>query len=141
MQKTSSIICSAIGNKGHRGKTLLALFILLLTLSVVFGESAQQATLEQKTAPAVASISVVKSSPDLLIRSLLFERVQKPCWIRLAENQRQSHSTVRAVYTTPLNIISSYKSARQDGQTEPEIPVLFSKSLQSNSPPGLIQRL
>lgn len=89
-----------------------------------------------------------KASPDsgspfgpTQITSLLFDRVQKPCWLRLAEYQRQAQSIYRTSYITKLNIISDYKYINQDEQNTSVVPSVFSKNLISNSPPGLIQRL
>lgn len=91
----------------------------------------------------VEPISLLPSeqAPIPFITRLLFDRIQKPCWLRLADIQRQSNGVLRYAHGTRLNIITIGRLVQQDTQSPPEIHASFSKNLISNSPPGLIQRL
>ncbi len=99
--------------------------------------------------PFYANASINSTEPssrplgtsDLLIKSLLLGRSQKPIWLRLAESQRQPHGFIRTLHATSICIATAYRFAHQYMQSGPSIPVVFSRSLQSNSPPGFFPRL
>lgn len=79
--------------------------------------------------------------PGRLITGLLCDCIQQPCWMQLAQNQRQIHGFARNGYGTQLTGSGGCKLAQQGGQLKLAIVQSLSGSLSSLSPPGLISRL
>jgi hypothetical protein len=138
-------------------KLSVVLLTVLLALSIIsVGHAEAKALFEQRPAEVnAASPGSVSSSPhsdgldslsfptdlDIMILALSFVRTQETYWVRATDYQRQIDGITRARGGgTLLGTGHGYKFGLHK-QSKLAIPILYSESLSSSSPPGLVLRL
>ena len=153
-----------INVKIQRNKWAFLAFILLLTSSLLFLgmvqpaeasgnlgvsifcawnlDNGQNRPLGYPSATNTTSSPLSPSSPNALITSLLSDLSHKHCWIETLQNKNQRlYVTNRSHHSIALTVSTSIKTTGGEGPPDSVPPIMFSKSLQSNSPPGITPRL